>query len=278
MRDAFDRHIGISWAKWRTANGIRHRPYYIRRKAELQRAGELGNAKAYCELASLLEDGIVDTRGRYVVKPALKKAFNYFQRAAELGSHIGLAALGYCYDNGDGVKQNKKKALYYYTKAWKADYGPGAASNIATIHRDWGNLRLAYRWYRKAADTIIDGDAYVNVGYCLCYGIGVRRNKTKALDAFRQAYESKYITEFGREEAYYHAAVALLDKRGGCDKQQVRELLENANVDDDYPEAGELLAQLNESIAPVPCRCRRHLKKSIPGHAACAVHRTLGNK
>jgi len=189
-----------------------------------------------------------------------------------------MMALGSCYDYGRGVRQDKKKALRYYTNAWKANHESTAAHNIATIHRDRGNLHLAFRWWRKAADTGVDGDAFVDVGYCLYYGIGVRRQTTKALDAFRQAYESKFITEYGREEACYHKAVALLDQTGGNDKQQIRELLESANVDDDYPEARELLMQLNEKSDPVPCRCRRHLNRSIPGRAACALHRPLSSK
>jgi tetratricopeptide (TPR) repeat protein len=278
MRDELDRHMGIASAKWRIAHGIRHRAYYIQRAAELQWDAEQGKSESYWELGCLLDEGVVDTRGRYVVKPAQKKAFNYFQKAAELGNRSGMMALGYCYDCGRGVRQSKEKALLYYTKVWNAHHDSCAASNIACVHRDLGNLRLAFRWYLKAADTGVDDDALVDVGYYLYYGIGVRRHRAKALDAFRQAYESRFITEFGREEAYYHTAVALLEQRGGYDKQQIRELLKSANVDDDYPEARELLAQLNEKIAPVPCRCRRHLNRLILGQTTCALHRPLGNK
>ncbi len=267
--------MGIASAKWRIAHGIRHRPYYIQRAAELQWAAEQGNAESYYDLGWLLKDGVVDTRGRYVVKPALKKAFNYFQKAAELGNQYGLAALGYCYDNGDGVTQSKEKALLCYTKVWKAHHESTAAHNIATVHRDLGDLRLAFRWYQKAANTGVDGDAFVDIGYCLYYGIGVRSHKSKALAAFRLACRSKFIIEFGREEAFYHLAVASLDRTGGQNKQRTRKLLLRANVDDDYHEARELLAQLNEKNIPVPCRCRRRLNRSILGQAACALHQPL---
>lgn len=270
--------MGIASAKWRIAHGIKHRPYYIQRAAELQWAAEQGNSESYWELGWLFKDGVVDTRGRYVVKPALKRAFNCFQKAAELGNPYGLNALGYCYDLGHGVRANKKKALLYYIKAWKAHHEPCPASNIATIHRDLGNLRLAFRWYRKAADTGVDGDAFVDVGYCLYYGIGVKTQKSKALAVFQLACRSKFITELGREEAFYHLAVASLDRTGSHSKQRTRKLLLRANVDNDYPEARELLAQLNGKGLPVPCRCRRFLSLSILGQAACALHRPLDKK
>ena len=275
MKDEFDRHVGIASAKWRTAHGIKHRPYYLQRVNELQRAAESGHTESYYDLGWLLKDGVLDTRGRYVVKPALKKAVYYFAKAAEGGHSGALLALGYCYDNAQGVGQNTEKALLCYTKVWKVHHDPTAALNIAAIHRDLGNLRLAFRWWRKVADTGIDGDAFVDIGYCLYYGIGVKAQQSKALAAFRHACRSKFIIEFGREEAFYHLAVASLDQTNGHNIQRARKLLLKANVDDDYPEARELLAQLDNKSVPVPCRCRRFLKRSILGQSACVLHRPL---
>lgn len=272
MQDV-DEYMAIASAKWRTAQGIRHRPYYIQRVAELQWEAGLGKAESYSELGWLHKDGIVDTRGRYVVKPALKKAFQCFEKAAKLGESSGLIALGNCYDEGHGVRQSREKALACYTKVWKEHHDSIAAANIATVHRDLGDLRQAFRWYRKAADTGLDGDAFVDIGYCLYYGIGVKSDKSKAVAAFRLACRSKFITDFGREEAYYHMAVASLDRTGRHNKPRIRKLLLRANVDDDYSEARELLAQLDENRVPVPCRCRRFLRRSIRGQASCALHR-----
>ncbi len=45
------------------------------------------------------------------------KAAKLFQKAADLGYTPALVRLGYAYDVGAGVKQDKKKAVEIYRKA-----------------------------------------------------------------------------------------------------------------------------------------------------------------
>jgi TPR repeat protein len=142
---------------------------------------------------------------------------------------------------------------------------------IATVHRDLGRIRRAFEWWQKAA-AAGDGGAFVDLGYCLYYGLGVRRDAAKALIAFRRAGRQTNISEWEREEAHYHRAVAHLDRGDRGDIARARGLLTRANVDDDYVEARSLLAQLDEKARILPCRCRRGLNRDVAGQAPCVPH------
>ena len=55
-------------------------------------------------------------------------------------------------------------------------------------------MRRAFEWWKAAAAG--DAGAYVCLGYCLYYGIGVRRDTAKALMAFRRAGRQANISEW----------------------------------------------------------------------------------
>lgn len=69
-----------------------------------------------------------------------------------------------------------------------------------------------------------DGDAYLEVGYCLHYGVGVRKNVRAAITSYRKVLAAYYITEYAREEAQYHLAITLLDSGIHRSSQKVRKL------------------------------------------------------
>src|SRR4029453_17933541 len=89
-----------------------------------------------------------------------------------------------------------------------------ASNNIAATYRELGNLRRAFQWRRRTAGPK-DGDVWLEVGYCLQYGIGPRPDPPAAIRAYRRAIRTYYTTVYGCEEAQYHLAVALLDRGDG---------------------------------------------------------------
>ena len=109
------------------------------------------------------------------------------------------------------------------------------------------------------------------MGYCYQYGIGTRRNARLARRMYKRAIASTSTTDCGREEAMYHLAVAYLDAGHA---KRARALLRRAAAGGDFPEAQSVLNQLEAKRAIIPCRCRRGLLKSLPGHAACPQHPT----
>jgi hypothetical protein len=46
---------------------------------------------------------------------------------------------------------------------------PTASNNIAAQYRELGDLRRAFQWWKRTAGPS-DGDAWLEVGYCLQYG------------------------------------------------------------------------------------------------------------
>lgn len=89
------------------------------------------------------------------VKKDTKKAFQLFQRAAEMGNPTDICNLGVCYKKGTGVAVDHKKAAELYQKA--ADMG--------------------------------DAAAICNLGVCYYNGTGVPKNVEKAMGFWSRAAE-----------------------------------------------------------------------------------------
>ena len=185
----------------------------------------------------------IQDRGRVLVRANPKAAARIFLQAASAGTRSAFHSLGYCLDVGVGVRRNSELALRWYRRAWRHGRET-AAANIATVYRDRGLLPRAVAWWKKAMEAGVHEEA-VEVGYCYQYGIGVRRNAGKAIACYRLAMRSRNIGEFWREAAMYHLAVLCLDSQPQKRTKAVA-LLERASIDQDYPEAMRLLAQLRQ--------------------------------
>lgn len=239
-----------------------------RRLARLRGRVAAGDLQAHFELGLELLEGIQDVRGRSIVRRNPAYAVGLLRAAAEGGISQAYDSLAYAYDVGLGVRANRAEAERWYRRAYRSGSSMGAG-NLAVIYRDVGDLRTAFRWYRRAA-ALKDGDAMVDVAYCYQYGIGVRKNISEARKLYRCAISSRDITAYGREEAMYGLAVSFVD---AGQRFRAIPLLEAAAVDGDYPEAAALLEQVKEKKAVEPCRCRRFLRKNLLGHAKCNVHK-----
>jgi TPR repeat protein len=151
-----------------------------------------------------------------------------------------------------------------------------ASNNIAATIRELGNFRRAFHWWRRTAEGPHNGDAWLEVGDCLHYGIGTRRDRAAAIRAYRRAIKTYYATEYDREEAQYHLAVALLDSgTTRYRREAAARLLNHAAEDGDYPQATDLLTQLDENSPSRICRRRRGLARRLGGRAQCKLHRGL---
>ncbi|KAF0437066.1 calmodulin-dependent protein kinase [Gigaspora margarita] len=74
-----------------------------------------------------------------------RKAFNSYQKLAEMDDSYRIFSVGLCYKNGVGVEKDEHKALIYYQKSAKM-------GEVNGIH---------------------------NAGYCYLYGVGVKRDEHK---------------------------------------------------------------------------------------------------
>ncbi|POG69818.1 kinase-like domain-containing protein, partial [Rhizophagus irregularis DAOM 181602=DAOM 197198] len=118
-----------------------------------------------------------------------QKAFELYQKAADLGYLPGINNLGRCYENGIGTNINQQKAFELYQKA--ADLGSvfGIIGLGHCYENGIGtdiNQQKTFELYQKAADL---GNAFGinNLGYCYEYGIGTNINQQKAFELYQKA-------------------------------------------------------------------------------------------
>ncbi|RHZ84319.1 hypothetical protein Glove_83g87 [Diversispora epigaea] len=176
---------------------------------------EMGNI---C-LAHMYLDGIG-------IEKDLKKGFQVYSKAADVGSHIALNCMAYCYQNGFGVQKCDKKALELYLKSvekgnlvaltnlgWCYENGIGIAIdvtkgfkcliksaragninaiyNVGCFYDNGKDEKEAFKWYLKAAEKGFSM-AQHNLGDCYETGYGIDRDEVKAFEWFKKASENDY--------------------------------------------------------------------------------------
>ena len=107
--------------------------------------------------------------------------------------------LGYFFDQGLYVKTDKQKAMHWYCEAYRRG-DPGAANNIATLHRDAGRVGKMLWWFRRAV-AMGDYDALLELAKCYENGRGVAKDLLRAKRCYRRLLSSNSVTEFSREQA-----------------------------------------------------------------------------
>jgi hypothetical protein len=114
-----------------------------------------------------------------------KKAAKILKRAAELGGVDATLRLGEMYDDGEGVKLDKKKAERLYRTA--ADRGDAVAQDkLAFLLDAEGRHEEAFRYYALAADQGWTSAEY-NTGCCYLRGEGTELDLGKARYWFERA-------------------------------------------------------------------------------------------
>ena len=165
-------------------------------------------------------------------------------------------------------------AEHDYIAKWRLASRGGwsmAMLNVAGAYRRIGQHQRAFKWFKKATEYG-DGSGYLEVGYCYHVGLGTRKNIMKAEQAYRTALVNRYITIAEKEETRYLLAALLLKRDTNVNLRSVRALLRNANKNNDYPQARELLFRLSiRNMTFQVCLCRRYLKKRI-AILRCPIH------
>ena len=131
--------------------------------------------------------GFQDKEGK--VKTNFKKAYQFFQQAANQQSPRGKYYLAICYFWGHGVNKNRKEAFRLFHYAAK-NGDKQAQSNIGESF-EFGyavkkNKKEAIYWYKLAAKQN-DSNAIYRLGICNESGKGVKRNMKEALVQFELA-------------------------------------------------------------------------------------------
>lgn len=176
------------------------------------KSADAGNADAQGQIACLYLYG----HGDYLT-PDLNKALIYAQKGKVQGSVSAYYTLGVMYARGEGVDENKDKALEYLTYAANREY-VDAQQWLGILYTN-KDKTLSAQWYKKAADN---GGVFgiSNTGINYLSGNGLPVDNEKAL-----LYFLKGVDRDDAECLYY---AGLMYRRGwGCnqDLTKAKELL-----------------------------------------------------
>lgn len=132
-------------------------------------------------------------------KGRLRSAYRLFLAGAKAGDPGAQANLGYFFDIGIGMKPSRRRALYWYRRAFKQGYSAGA-TNIGTIYRDKGELRKALMWFQRAV-KLGDADANLEIAKIYLREKKVFRKAIPYLLRTIKAASGTEVTEDSRQEA-----------------------------------------------------------------------------
>jgi len=198
-------------------------------------------------VAGRYEDGCKDKTGKIVVRRSALKALEWFRRAAEHGCAPAQNSLGLLIDEGKVLRRNRREALKWIKKAFRGG-DTCAANNVAIRYRESGRFREAVRWFKKAV-AADDGDALIQLGIHYYWGKGVRKNPAAAVRCFRKATKASYISEGGRDNAFFYLGIAYLEGKGvKASRLTATRLFERANIDNDHPAARNALRQQRSAL------------------------------
>jgi len=126
----------------------------------------------------------------------LRSAFRLYLAAAKAGDSGCQMNLGNFYADGIGVRRNRLAALYWYKRACRRGEA-SAASNIAVMLRQEGNIKGALAWFRKAV-RLGDDEAHLEIAK---HYLRNENNPAQAIPHLKKVCQSNFVTEAGREEA-----------------------------------------------------------------------------
>lgn len=120
------------------------------------------------------------------------KAIELLKKSAELGSAEGQFGLGDCYFHGDGIEQDYGKAIDLMKKAAEQNHSV-AQFNLGFCYYEGSagltrDFATAAKWWEKAAAQGF-ADAQRDLGLCYEEGKGVVQNHEKAVELWTKAAE-----------------------------------------------------------------------------------------
>lgn len=123
-------------------------------------------------------------------KNDFKCAFKYFKKSCDVGNLKGCTNLGFLYDHGKGVKQDKKKAILLYKKPCDEKLY-SACSNIGTIYRDDKKYKKAIFYHKKACLGTFLIDCFP---LAIFYekGFGVKKDYKTAMKYYQRTCNRNY--------------------------------------------------------------------------------------
>ncbi|GBC21932.1 kinase-like domain-containing protein [Rhizophagus irregularis DAOM 181602=DAOM 197198] len=163
-----------------------------------------------------------------------QKAFDLYQKAANLGNSLGINDLGKfnwninlggCYEKGIGTDIDYQKAFELYQKAANLGYSSGI-NNLGHCYQNGIGTDIdkekAFKLYQNAAE-LGDSSGINNLGYCYQIGIGTDIDKKKAFELYQRA------ADLGNSSGIYNLGLCYRNGIGtDIDKKKAFELHQKA--------------------------------------------------
>jgi TPR repeat protein len=201
---------------------------------------ESGDASAMNEVAMYFRDGLIIDNIE-IVSIDHKASFEWTKQSFEKGDVNGMVEYAHhlSYPENEVCIKNVKKAIQIYEQALKKG-SPEAAHSLGIEYRNKQNFEKAFEYY-SIAKTSSEFYEDLSLGLCYYYGVGVKKDKQKAFELFKQnnpgtssAYETNEIN-------YLLGKIYLEGEIVNQDINKARKYLELANEDGDHRSAFELL-------------------------------------
>lgn len=196
-----DEKMGIHWLSVAAGNGdyisALHLGDIFRKKDRDE------SMKWYARAAALDKKKGAYTYAFYLYKynepGAWESAFNWMKRSADHRYIPAMFMLGLFYKSGVGTTVDHAKAFYWFKLAAENEYEQ-AYSHIGRYYRTGQivavNYEIALQWYEKAITSKSDnvrGEALYDYGVMYLKGLGVSRNREKAIAYLCQARNLKCL-------------------------------------------------------------------------------------
>ena len=172
------------------------------------------------------------------------------------------------------TREKEKAYIRKYRRKWAQGFLL-AANNIACAYRILGNYRLAFRWWQRGVEAG-DESCHLETGYCYHHGTGVRKDLKAAEKEYERCIAGYWVSEYEREEAMFHLAALKITVSGTKGRDAAIRLLKQATRDDDYPQASQLISDIDIRAGRTDCICvcRRFLRPLLKKRM-CFLHRRL---
>ena len=180
-------------------------------KENLTKAYELYNKAA--ELGStdaMLQLGLLLREGNEVVSRNDKASTQWFMKLAEKGEAAGLHNVGVAYYKGLGVELDKKKAYHYFLQSAEKCLLQSQVLVSGLLYNGDGvnkDLAASFQWMLKAAEQG-DIDSQNNVGLAYENGEGVEKDPKQSFIWFKKAADN------GQVFANYNVALKYFTGNG----------------------------------------------------------------
>ena len=240
-----------------------------------RRAQKEGNSKAGAALSKVISEIYKRAQNEFDAKN-YQKALNFYLAIADKHADA-MNQIGWCYQKGLGVEKDLKRARDYYRKAAEAGSIFGMYNyGCCYLDGDGGekNYTEAVKWFRKSADGK-NAYAMVNLGWCYQNGLGVDKDLKAAREYYRKAAEAGsifgmysygwcYMNEVGGEKNYAEAVKWFRKSAAGKNANAMFNLgwcYENGyGVDKNLPEAARWYREAQKNgVAEAEAALRRVL-------------------